>query len=105
MLLAADWSKALFDAAQMRTISYPLLEGNIEAGTALAVQQAITSGIAKLRNGQSPMHGAIDGYPNQIEASTKSTMREYLRDLAGCKGRFGRSVRLRRGPPCGSMAR
>ena len=30
VLLAADWSKQLFDVAQMRTVRYPLKEGNIE---------------------------------------------------------------------------
>ena len=34
VLLAADWSKALFDIAQMRTLRYPLLEGSIAETTA-----------------------------------------------------------------------
>jgi hypothetical protein len=86
VLLAADWSKALFDAAQMRTVRYPLPEGNVEAGTALAIQEAIGNSIAKLRNGRSPMHQAIKGYPALVEDSTVSNIQEYMRDLAELQG-------------------
>jgi hypothetical protein len=41
VLLAADWSKQLFDVAQMRTMRYPLKEGNIEDATAKLVSEAI----------------------------------------------------------------
>jgi hypothetical protein len=92
VLLAADWSKALFDAAQMRTVRYPLPEGNIEAGTALAIQEAIADSIAKLRNGQSPMHQAIKGYPDLVDDSTMSNIQEYMRDLAELQGAI-RAVR------------
>ena len=34
VLLAADWSKQLFDVVQMRTVRYPLPEGNIADDTA-----------------------------------------------------------------------
>jgi hypothetical protein len=30
VLLAADWSKQLFDVAQMRTVRYPLPKGDID---------------------------------------------------------------------------
>ena len=32
VLLAADWSRTLFDVAQMRTVRYPLPEGEITDG-------------------------------------------------------------------------
>jgi hypothetical protein len=38
VLLAADWSKQLFDVAQMRTVRYPLPEGNITDDTAAGLQ-------------------------------------------------------------------
>src|SRR6478735_8489905 len=41
VLLAADWSRQLFDLAQLRTIRYPLPEGSILPGTAAAIQAAI----------------------------------------------------------------
>src|SRR5271168_1115573 len=52
--LAADWSKQLFDVAQMRTIRYPLKEGNIEDATAKAVSEAIKGPIDALSRGASP---------------------------------------------------
>jgi len=55
VLLAADWSKPIFDVAQMRTVRYPLPEGNIEATTAEVIKNAIEVPIARLINGSSPM--------------------------------------------------
>src|SRR3954451_3233433 len=43
VLLAADWSKQLFDVAQMRTIRYPLPEGAVVEQTASAFHDAIKS--------------------------------------------------------------
>ena len=39
VLLAADWSKQLFDVMQMRTVRYPLPEGNITDETASALRR------------------------------------------------------------------
>jgi hypothetical protein len=39
VLLGADWSKQLFDVAQLRTVRYPLKERNIENATAKAVSE------------------------------------------------------------------
>ena len=63
VLLAADWSKQLFDLAQMRTVRYPLKEGNIEDATAEAVTAAIKGPIDVLSRGESPIFGSIKGYP------------------------------------------
>ena len=51
VLLAADWSKQLFDVVQMRTIRYPLAEGNVLEATASAFQDAIKGGIRSLCDG------------------------------------------------------
>ncbi|HBY26580.1 MAG TPA: DUF4071 domain-containing protein, partial [Bradyrhizobium sp.] len=40
VLLAADWSKQLFDVVQLRTVRYPLPEGEITPETAAAMQAA-----------------------------------------------------------------
>ena len=47
VLLAADWSKQLFDVVQMRTVRYPLPEGNITEATAAAMQAAIKDEITR----------------------------------------------------------
>jgi tetratricopeptide (TPR) repeat protein len=92
VLLAADWSKRLFDVAQLRTVTYPLPEGNIEATTAAGIQKAIKESIRALAKGRSPMHEAIKGYPDRVDESAATTMQEYLRDLAAMQGEI-RSVR------------
>src|SRR3954468_11313797 len=45
VLLAADWSKPLFDVAQMRPVRYPLPEGNVTEDTAKAFRTAISDKI------------------------------------------------------------
>ena len=67
VLLAADWSKQLFDVMQMRTVRYPLPEGNVTDKTASALHAKIKGGIVALRDGLSPMHQSIPGYPANVD--------------------------------------
>ncbi len=101
VLLAADWSKPLFDAAQMRTVRYPLPEGEIEPATAEAIQAAVERPVAALARGASPMFEALRGYPGKVDPATASSMQDYLRDLAELQGAI-RAVRLL--PPARRMA-
>src|SRR5258706_8783514 len=48
VLLAAEWSRQLFDVVQMRTIRYPLAEGNVSEPTAQAFQSAVMEGVRGL---------------------------------------------------------
>src|ERR1700733_2068266 len=43
VLIAADWSKPLFDVSQMRRVKYPLSDGTISDETAAAVKKALES--------------------------------------------------------------
>ena len=95
VLLAADWSKQLFDVVQMRTVRYPLPEGDITAATAAAIQAAIRDDIAALRDGISPMHQSIPGYPANVDARKATTMRDQLTELAA----FQTKVRAVRAAP------
>src|SRR5262249_47791420 len=63
VLLAADWSKQLFDVVQMRTVKYPLPEGTIIEATAIAFRTAINDEIKSRRDGISPMYQSLLGYP------------------------------------------
>jgi len=92
VLLAADWSKQLFDVVQMRTIRYPLAEGNVLEATASAFQDAIKGGIRSLCDGISPMHQSIPGYPSDIDPQKVTTMRGHLAELAAFQTKV-RSVR------------
>jgi len=95
VLLAADWSKQLFDVVQMRTVRYPLPEGNITDATATGFQATIKEGIASLRDGISPMHMSLPGYPAKVDASKATTTRDQLTELAA----FQTKVRAVRAAP------
>jgi hypothetical protein len=95
VLLAADWSKQLFDVVQMRTIRYPLPEGNITDETALAFQAAIKDQIRFREAGVSPMHQSIRGYPFAVDPRDALTMKDQLADLAA----FQTKVRAVRAAP------
>lgn len=82
VLLAADWSKQLFDVVQMRTVRYPLPEGNISDDTAAGLRPKIKEGIVSLRDGLSPMHQSMPGYPGNVDPAKATTTKEQLAELA-----------------------
>jgi hypothetical protein len=82
VLLAADWSKQLFDVMQMRTVRYPLPEGNVTDKTASALHAKIKGGIVALRDGLSPMHQSIPGYPANVDPHKATTTKDQLTELA-----------------------
>ena len=92
VLLAADWSHQLFDVAQMRTVRYPLPEGNVTEATAEAIRQAIKGAIPKLGRGISPMHESIKGYPFDVDENAASSMKDQMTKLAAFQGEV-RAVR------------
>jgi Tetratricopeptide Repeats-Sensor len=88
VLLAADWSKQLFDVAQMRTIRYPLKEGNLEEATAKAVSEAIKGPIDALSRGDSPVFSSIKGYPSNPDPAAASTMKDVMAQTAVLQGKI-----------------
>jgi len=101
VLLAADWSKQLFDVVQMRTVRYPLPEGNIADDTAAGFQAKIKDGITALRDGFSPMHQSLPGYPSNVDPRKATVMRNQLAELAA----FQTKVRAVRAAPRGERMR
>ena len=102
VLLAADWSKPLFDVAQMRTVRYPMPEGDITEATAQAIAAAIKDPIRKLARGMSPMHESIKGYPDNVDEAAASSMKDTMLELAAFQGEI-RAVRAV--PRAGRMER
>jgi hypothetical protein len=82
VLLAAEWSKQLFDVAQMRTVRYPLPEGMITEQTVQAFCSAVKGEIQKRAAGASPMHESIHGYPSNVDEQAASTMKDQLTQVA-----------------------
>lgn len=95
VLLAADWSQQLFDVMQMRTIRYPLPEGEMTSTTAEAFKNAIKGSIGPLSEGISPMHQTIRGYPNNVDPARTASMQDQSRELAA----FQTKVRAIRAAP------
>ena len=102
VLLAADWSRQLFDVAQMRTVRYPLPEGDIIEPSALAFQLATKDAIQRLATGVSPMHASIRGFPFNVDEQAASSMKDQLAKLAAFQARV-RAVRA--APPSERMKR
>ena len=92
VLLAADWSKQLFDFAQMRAIRYPLSDGDVGDAAAQAIRDAIKPKIEALAKGGSPVFESIKGYPSDVDEADASTMKDVMADMAAFQGRI-RAVR------------
>jgi hypothetical protein len=92
VLLAADWSSQLFDTEQMRTVKYPLAEGDFNESTAEKFRNAIKDKISGLAESLSPMHDSIEGYPSNVDERAASSMQEQLTELAAFQTRV-RAVR------------
>jgi hypothetical protein len=92
VLLAAKWSKQLFDVEQMRMVRYPLSEGAISQATAKSVADAIKDPIQNLAKGGSPMHESIGGYPANVNPAAASVMKNAMAELAAFQGQI-RAVR------------
>jgi hypothetical protein len=102
VLLAADWSRQLFDVAQLRTVRYPLSDGDIGELAAKAVINAIAGEIEKRRDGVSPVHDSIKGYPDDVDETAASTMKDEMTATAAFQGEI-RAVRVL--PRAARMAR
>jgi hypothetical protein len=86
VLLAADWSKQLFDVMQMRTLRYPLPEGAVTDASAEALTAKIEGEIDKMKLGISPMYQAIGGYPDKVNEAAASTMKDVMTAFADFQG-------------------
>lgn len=82
VLIAADWSKPLFDAAQMRRLTYPLAEGVVVDESATAIRDALRDGIRQVMNFDSPVFQTIPGFPDHVDLSTVQSFRDVAERLA-----------------------
>jgi tetratricopeptide (TPR) repeat protein len=82
VLLAADWSKQLFDVAQMRAVRYPLPSGEVDDTSARAIRDAIRPEIGRMRAGRSPVYEVLPGYPGQVDEGRASGVRDQIDALA-----------------------
>jgi len=82
VLVAADWSKPLFDVAQMRALRYPLPNGDVDADSARAIQDALRPKIEAMKDGTSPVYELLPGYPGTVDARQAAGVRDQVDALA-----------------------
>jgi Tetratricopeptide Repeats-Sensor len=82
VLLAAHWSKQLFDVAQMRPVRYPLPKGDIDEASAQAIREAIQPHIGRMRAGRSPVYELLPGYPGDVDENRASGVRDQFEMLS-----------------------
>jgi 2',3'-cyclic-nucleotide 2'-phosphodiesterase (5'-nucleotidase family) len=59
VLIAADWSRQLFDVDQMRTLRYPLQDGAVPEETARVIKDILVTQLPKIKNSSSPYHELV----------------------------------------------
>jgi hypothetical protein len=59
VLVAADWSRQLFDIDQFRTIRFPLVDGAVPAADATEIQELLCKQIVKMQDSVTPWHELI----------------------------------------------
>ncbi len=95
VLVAADWSKPMFDVSQMRRVKFPLTEGTITDETAAAIRKALVPGVKGSLDNVAPVFQALPGFPDHIEKEQLESFRE----VAGKLSEFQAKVGVARGLP------
>src|SRR5499433_2508921 len=88
VLLAADWSRQLFDVAQMRTVRYPLAAMPLDDATAGQIRDALVTGIQPMVEGLSPIYTVIPGFPTRVDPQRATVMRKQLEALTAFQARL-----------------
>jgi hypothetical protein len=63
VLIGASWSKPVFDLAQMRRVSYDLVDARLADGAADEFARRLAEGIRPMIQGTSPVFEAVPNYP------------------------------------------
>ena len=64
VMIAADWTRPLFDINQMRQVRYPLPTESVDDDTAEQIQKILVESVPSLARGQSPVFEFLPGFPN-----------------------------------------
>ena len=80
VLVAADWAQPVFDLQQMRRLRYPLTDGDCGRKAAAVSRKVLRTELPPLIAGESPVFGAVPGYPDKINPA-RITAFEDLVDL------------------------
>jgi len=81
VMIAADWTRPLFDINQMRQVRYPLLAASVDDATAEQIRRILVEGVPRLARGQSPVFEFLPGYPD-TDPRRASSFRQTLEELS-----------------------
>jgi hypothetical protein len=95
VLVAAEWSKPVFDLGQMRQLRFPLTDGSIGPEAVTAASAALSAGLAGLVDGGSPVFDAVPGYPGDVDISRVSAFKADIAELS----EFDADIRAARAAP------
>lgn len=93
VLIGADWSRPLFDVDQLRRVVYPLPPEAVDDKAVLTDEAAATirerlrDGILALRDGVSPIHQVLPGYP-QVTPDRASSFKDLMVEVSEFQGRM-----------------
>ena len=95
VMIAADWSRQLFDIDQMRRVAYPLAEGAITDETANAIKTKLLTkdALKKMAAGKSPVFQCLPWHPGTPPAEKEREMKAFAQRLADFQTE-ARQVRL-----------
>ncbi len=82
VLIAADWSKPLFDMAQMRRLTYPLKDTSVTDESAGPIRNALKDGIRQVMDHISPVFETLPGYPGPVDPAQLESFHDVAERLA-----------------------
>mgnify|MGYP001828209830 CR=1 FL=1 len=93
VMLAAEWSRQLFDIDQFTAIRYPLTDGNVPDAEAKAIQDILVAKVPALERSRTPYHEFVFGPADEL--ARRGVFRDQVRRLSAFQARV-REVRLLR---------
>ena len=81
VMIAADWTRPLFDIDQMRQVRYPLPAESVDDATAERIRSILVEHVPRLALGRSPVFDFLPGFPN-TDPARASSFRRSLEDLS-----------------------
>lgn len=93
VLIGADWSRPLFDVDQLRRVVYPLPPEAVDDKAVLtdeaaaAIRERLRDGVLALRDGVSPIHQVLPGYPT-VTPNRTSSFKDLMQEVSDFQGRM-----------------
>lgn len=91
IMIAADWSKQLFDVDQMRSLRYSLKDGSVPKEAAAAIRRTLLKHIPRVKDAVTPYHELVSG------KRASSVFREQIETMSAFQAEV-RAARMERDP-------